>query len=202
MEIYIKPKKRVFLAGVDAVCVSDVADVYAGDGLQKRVENIKLLRPKKDGAFLVASIDVVKAIDAALPGHTVNNLGEMDCVIEYRCKLPKERSWLLWIKVAVVSMVLFVGASTAIMTFHNDSEMRKVFSRYHEIIFGEENENPYIINIPYSIGLGLGIILFFNHFSGKRLSKEPSPIEVEMATYEKDVEDSMIATLERKEDKV
>jgi len=204
MEIYIKPKKRVEIQAQQEVKIGDIAEIYAKPSAQIKAAQIPILRPKSDGAYLISSMDIIRAIDMQLPGHKISNLGEMDCIVQYS-KFPSKRNKKYTnlfniIKVCIISLVLFVGASTAIMTFHTDSQMAKVFSRYHEIFFGKEIENPHIISIPYSIGLALGIILFFNHFSGMRLSEEPSPIEVEMSSYQKDVEDSMIATLQEQQE--
>ncbi|MCL2396563.1 MAG: stage V sporulation protein AA [Defluviitaleaceae bacterium] len=202
MDIYIKPKKKAALVGKADVTVKDIADVYAPADMQKRVEGVKLLTTDgADGVYLVSVIDVVKAVTATLPGHTITNLGEMDTMVSIKAKPPKKRPFVKWLKVAMVSLVLFVGASSAIMAFHTDSQLTAVFKQYHKMFFGQEVEKPLIINIPYSIGLALGIVVFFNHFGGKRLTKEPTPIEVEMATYEKDVEDAVIQTIELKNEK-
>ena len=201
-EIYVKPKKKAAIVGKEHIVVKDIADVFAAPEIQKRAEGVKLLATGGvDGVHLVSIIDVVKAISAALPGHVVNNVGEMDTMVSVRAQPPKKRTVMKWLKVAVVSLILFTGATTAIMTFHTDSQMGTVFQRYHKIFFGEEVERPYIINIPYSIGLAVGIVVFFNHFSGRRLTKQPTPIEVEMATYEKDVEDAVIDGLTRDEER-
>ncbi|MCL2376762.1 MAG: stage V sporulation protein AA [Defluviitaleaceae bacterium] len=202
MDIYVKPKKKAAIVGKEHVVVKDVADVLAATDIQKRVENVRLLTVGgKDGVYLLSIIDVMKAISAALPGHSINNVGEMDTVVSVKAVPPKKRAVVKWLKVALVSLILFTGASTAIMTFHTDSQMGTVFQRYHKIFFGEEVEKPYIINVPYSIGLAVGIVVFFNHFGGKRMTKEPTPIEIEMATYEKDVEDAVIESLSRQEEK-
>lgn len=197
LEIYIKPKKKASLVGKAHVTVKDIADVHSGPDIKKRVEGVKLLATGgQDGIYLVSVIDVVVAVSAALPGHVINNLGEMDTLVSVKARPPKKNRPLKWIKAALVSLVLFVGASSAIMAFHTDSQLGTVFTKYYEMFFGEKVEKPYIINIPYSIGLALGIVVFFNHFTGKRITKEPTPIEVEMATYEKDVEDAEIARLD------
>ena len=49
-----------------------------------------------------------------------------------------------------------------------------------------------MFQIPYSIGLGLGMVLFFNHFFRKRINEEPSPLEVEMFNYQQDIDQYVI----------
>ena len=43
----------------------------------------------------------------------------------------------------------------------------------------------------------MGITLFFNHIGGRRITQDPTPIEVEMRVYEKDVDDTLIETADR-----
>jgi len=197
MDIYVKPKKKAEIIGRDVIRVADVADVFAPAGLKTRVDAIRLKRGLSDGAYAVSVLDVVAAICAALPGHTVVNVGEMDTLAIVKSKPSRHIALWTWTKVAMVAAVLFVGSATAIMAFHTDSQLGTVFQKYYEIFFGHKVEKPYIITIPYSIGLALGIIVFFNHFTGKRITKEPTPIEIEMELYQQDAEDALLAQLER-----
>ena len=54
-----------------------------------------------------------------------------------------------------------------------------------------------ILEFSYSIGLAVGIILFFNHVGGRRITKDPTPIEVEMRIYEDDVNNALVETADR-----
>ena len=45
-------------------------------------------------------------------------------------------------------------------------------------------------------------MIFFNHIGGRRLTKDPTPIEVEMAIYEEDVEKALIKTAGREGEEV
>ena len=67
------------------------------------------------------------------------------------------------------------------------------------MFFGENKEIPKLLSIPYSIGLGLGIIVFFNHFTKISLTQDPTPIEIEMTTYEKETNASVIDYLNRRQ---
>jgi len=130
----------------------------------------------------------------------VNNLGEMDTLVIVKKKAKASSAVWTWTKVVLVSLVLFAGSATAIMAFHSEAQLGTVFKKYYEMFFGHEVEKPYILTIPYSIGLSLGIMIFFNHFSGKKFTKEPTPIEVEMEKYESDADDAVIQEISRKSD--
>ena len=47
--------------------------------------------------------------------------------------------------------------------------------------------------------MAVGIIVFFNHVGGRRLTKDPTPIEVEMKIYETDVNKALIETADRED---
>ncbi|MCD8089114.1 MAG: stage V sporulation protein AA [Clostridiales bacterium] len=200
VNIYIKPQKKVNITGPGAVKIKDIADVCAEGGLKEQVENLKLITLDGDRKknYLVSVLDIAEKINSALPGQTVNNLGESDIVIEYSPKEKKQNSFFLWSKVFFVSIVLLAGSATAIMSFHSDAQISTVFENYYYIFFNEKIENPMLIDLPYSIGLALGIIAFFNHFSGKKITDDPTPIEVEMSVYESEVTDNIIDTLNKK----
>ncbi len=54
-----------------------------------------------------------------------------------------------------------------------------------------------VLEVAYSLGLALGIIVFFNHIGGRRITKDPTPIEVSMRNYEEDVNKALVDTAGR-----
>ena len=188
------------LQGEHSLYLKDIAEVFADKVMLNKIKNIRLMtiHDKEEKSFLISVMDIVKAIDKACPGSTINNLGESDIIIEYAPKKIVDNPILKWTKIIFVVMVLSVGSATAIMSFHSDAQMPTIFRNFYYIFFNEKVENTWIIDIPYSIGIAVGIIVFFNHFAGKKITKDPTPIEVEMSIYEKDVTDTMIDTLNAK----
>ena len=67
---------------------------------------------------------------------------------------------------------------------------------YHPVM-NREPQGLNILEVSYSVGLAAGIIIFFNHVGGRRLTKDPTPIEVAMRNYEEDVDKTLIATAGR-----
>ncbi|MDR1532596.1 MAG: stage V sporulation protein AA [Clostridiales bacterium] len=198
MDIYIKPCKKATLAGRSALYVRDICEVAAPPEALKTVKNLKLLDINTSGkaSYLVSALDIVTAVTKARPKDTVVNLGEKDTLVEYSSEKSRDNPCLKWLKVAFVALVLAAGSATAIMSFHSDAQIPKVFEKYHEIIFGVKNDKPLIIDIPYSVGLAVGILLFFNHFMGRKITDDPTPIEVEMSLYETDINDTKIDALD------
>lgn len=90
--------------------------------------------------------------------------------------------------VSFVWLLLFIGTAMTIMNFHYDVSMQEVQQKLHYLFTGEKNEFPLWIQVPYSIGLGLGMLLFFNRWFKKKFNDEPSPLEVELFNYQQDLD--------------
>lgn len=203
MDIYIKPVKKFSVAETNKIQIKDISEVYAPDKILKQIKNIKILeiKDKEEKSYLISVIDIINAIDNALPGHTINNVGEIDTIVEFS-PVKKEQSKILqYLKIFVVTIILLAGSATAIMSFHSDAQIAKIFENYYYMFFNEKKTNPLLLDLPYSIGLAVGIIIFFNHFSGKKITNDPTPIEVEMSLYEANVNDNIIETLSTEKSK-
>lgn len=89
------------------------------------------------------------------------------------------------------------------MAFHNDIGIVDLFAQIYEQVVGSAPERIGGLEIGYSIGLALGILIFFNHFSLKKREDDPTPLQVEVSKYEQDVEDTIerIRQKEQQEEK-
>src|SRR5690625_6427114 len=76
-----------------------------------------------------------------------------------------------------------------IININNDFSMQEVQQKIYYLFTRKKNKYPLLIQIPYSIGLGAGMLLFFNHWFKKKFTKEPSPLEIELHNYQKNIED-------------
>lgn len=199
MDIYIKPVKKASLSGVDKIIVKDVAEVIATADVAEKVNQMKLMDISgvegNKANFLVSVTDIIKIIKKTYPDCTVNNVGAQDTVVQYAIQKSKDTAWWKWVKIAFVTLVLAAGSSTAVMSFQTDGQIPKVFENYYQLFFGETSSNPLIINIPYAIGVVVGILAFFNHFMGKKATDDPTPIEVEMSLYETEVNETVLDVL-------
>ena len=102
-----------------------------------------------------------------------------------------------YLKSALIGIVIFFGSGFSIMAFHNDISINKLFAGVYEMVMGYPSDGYSILEVSYSIGLALGIVLFFNHVGGRRLTKDPTPIEGEMRVYETEVNKALIETADR-----
>ncbi len=200
MDIYIKPMKKMQAIQRKLIYLEDVAEIFAPTEYMERLRHLPILRIPSDAerSYLVSVLDLVKEITTVFPKATISAMGETDVLIEYHPKQPSQSRLWLFGRILFVSAVLFCGAATTIMCFHSDTQIPLIFQKYYEIFYGKTEELPIVLTIPYSVGLAVGILVFFNHFSKIALSQDPTPIEVEMTTYENETITSTIEQLSRK----
>ena len=157
-------------------------------------------RPWAGGAHqqrsVISVLKIISLMEEACPGITVQSVGEADVVLE-RVQVPEYKGPKLWCKVALVCLVSFFGTGFTIMAFHNDVGINDVFSEIYKIAMGREPGGLNVLEVAYSLGLALGIIVFFNHIGGRRITKDPTPIEVSMRNYEEDVNKALVETASR-----
>ena len=84
------------------------------------------------------------------------------------------------------------------MTYNTDVGIEELFYNVYEIIMGQAPDGPNILHISYAAGLAIGIILFFDHAGKIKLNDDPTPFEVQMRLYERDVNDTLMINAGRK----
>lgn len=196
--LYLKMEKAVEVTS-ETVFLKDISSVLCTNKeIENKVKSIIIYELTKDEIRKV--INVLQVID--LIKHNIDNvniitIGELNVLIEF-VKQKKKQPIIELFKIIFVCGICFFGTAFTIMAFHNDIDIENVFSRVHEIVTGEKSSGFSPLEISYSFGLAAGIILFFNHFGGKKITKDPTPVEVEMKKYEEDLNDALIQINGRK----
>jgi stage V sporulation protein AA len=201
--VYIKPEKNTEIYE-NRVTLGQVAKVYCRDaGIQSGCQGLELMKisSEKETCYVCSVVKAVELIQKRYPQTEVENLGETDFIISYKPNPQKIRAWDR-LKTALICLVVFAGAAFAIMTFNNDGDVASVFGRIYELIMGTASDGKTGLELGYSLGLPVGILVFFNHFAGKKLTKDPTPIEVQMRLYEDDVDSTLIQNASREEAEV
>lgn len=187
------------------VTIGEVGELQCADQAivnRLKTEKLHTFQDIKKGKHSCAArkvfsiLDVVEKIHAVYPNLEIQNMGETDFVVEYSTK-PKENSVVTFLKVSVVCLICFFGSAFSIMAFNEDVSTADLFGNFYQLMTGQESNGFTILELTYSLGLSVGIVAFFNHIGGRRLTKEPTPIEVEMRVYEEDVNTTLIHTASR-----
>ena len=196
--IYVRAYKRKTLQGVTSTTIKDLADIAAPPEVKAKVDTLRIFFVPdctKNGRYIVTIIDIINAIWQEYPKADIQSVGDPDVVIEYVKKKQKNHNIWEWIKVAGLCLIVFAGATVAIMTYNTDTSLGKTFVILNRIFTGKQQEQPYLLTIPYSLGITAGILIFFNHLGFKKITDDPTPMQVEMKQYEKNVEDCEIESI-------
>jgi stage V sporulation protein AA len=188
--VYIRLRHRVQVKSESLVNLGQLAQIIAPEGVLEDLKriNIHQVTPSDKNIIVIDVMTVINEISVNHPDLDIQTIGPVQSIIEVIYE-KKKISLPLFIG---VWLLLFIGAAMAIMNFHEDVSMRQVHQTLYHFITGEEDPHPLLFQIPYSFGLGLGMILFFNHIFRKRLNEEPSPLEVEMFNYQQDLDQYVI----------
>lgn len=198
--VYIKPEKNTEVY-TERISLSQAAEVFCQDSeIENRCKAITLahIHDKKAKTIVCSSMDVVKKIHDVSSQIQVVNLGEIDFLISYRPE-KKQMGAVDHLKAAGVCLIVFLGAAFAIMTFNNDGDVTDIFQKIYQIVMGRPPAGVTALEMGYSVGLVIGVVLFFNHIGRKKLTVDPTPIEVQMRLYEDEVDTALIQNASRKE---
>ena len=194
--LYVRLRKRLVIRPGETVRLGDAARLLADDERERRLAGLVLYRhaPEDGDRVVIDMLHVIRAVSDAEPGLDVEFVGEPQTLITVASRPQKPLPGML----AVAWLLLFFGSGLAIMNFHADVGMLEVQRRMTELITGTRPERPLWFQIPYSIGVGLGMMLFFNRVIKRKLSEEPSPLEVELYLYQENVDAYVVADEMRK----
>jgi len=184
--LYLRMRKRLSIKPCDEITLGDICQLYWDDHHEPWLRELPVYQIKpEDGDLIIIDImQVIRLLRRQLPDVPLEIQGAPQIVVEVR-RARKEPNLFL---VALVWLVLFIGSGMAIMNFHTDVSMLQVHQRIHFLVTGRVNEQPLWLQIPYSVGIGLGMILFFNHIFRKRINEEPSPMDVELFLYQENLD--------------
>ncbi len=198
--LYLKIDKNV-QAKNTPVLLGDIAQLHCS---KKPVEHkVKTLRlpteaVKGPGRYVFSVLDIIQTVEKEYPEIEVSNLGEADFILTVE-RENRTSDLLSWAKTILVCILAFFGAAFSIMAFNNDVGITNLFGQLYETFTGEASDGFTVLEITYSAGVGLGILIFFHHFARKNKMADPTPLEVEMRTYEDEIDTTLIESGNRKE---
>lgn len=201
--VYLKAQQQKEI-NVIKVKVADICQVWCKDKTyMDRINNITLyeFKPREEKRTykkVFSILDVIDNISEVFPDVTVISLGESEFVVEYTSKIGGT-GWKNAAKIVVVCVLVFFGSAFTIMAFNNDISITGVFEHFYSQILGKEKPVFSELELFYSIGLAVGIVVFFNHIGNKKLSDDVTPIEVEMNKHRKDTYETIIDSTMEKE---
>lgn len=135
----------------------------------------------------ITAFQVLTKLDALYQDYSINSIG---CIkIEIFKRTPNQNKLITFLKTIVLGLVMFFGGAIAIMTFHEDVNMRAVHSSIYNFFTGVKAETVPIVSIPYSIGIAIGFIVLYGLF--KRKNAKPTILDLSLYKHDNDVQNYM-----------
>lgn len=197
-DLYIKLDEHVRTEKKD-VPLSKVAGVYCQDEeLKSQAEKVivySFQEGEKEKAVFSLIYIYKKIYECMGKNIQIHSVGASECLVDW-IQEKRPSKLMGYVQVVLVGLVTFFGAAFTIMTYNADAGVPDVFRTLYEIFTGRSGGNG-VLELTYSIGIGIGVIVFFHHFE-KKGRKTPTAMEVQMNKYEKDVVDSYVKYEERR----
>lgn len=185
LTLYIRLRKSITVRKGTEITLGMIAHLVCDPKLDQQFREFVLI-PKEEAAgekTVIDFIHIIRKLRRKIPGITIEYFGEPQTLILFKAKEQKPRILFA----IVVWLILFIGSGLAIMNFHTDVSMPEVHQNLYRYITGEFSEFPLLLQIPYSFGLGIGMVLFFNRVFKRKLNEEPDPLELEMYNYRNNI---------------
>ena len=188
--VYLKIDQNVLVKDRN-VTLGDIASVTGSDEAM-----IRQLKQKKICSFpdlpglqrkIFSILKIIELIQEDYPSAYVLNLWEKDFIVEYD-RNPQKSRMLSVVKTVLLCVLVFFGGAFTIMSFNNDIGVTDLLNRFYYQVMGTESDGMTELEVSYCIGIAIGILVFFNHIGPKKITPDPTPIQVEMRKYEQDVD--------------
>ena len=189
-DIYLIPiKLNTFNFTTKKIYLKDIYYIYPKEYEQEIgnicMRNYEYQNSNYDVIHIGEVIDKVKKIIST--AHIT--FLKTDDVIIFFDSNKKDRT--KYLRVLLVSIVVLMGSIMGIMNFHADVNM--IHSQSTMVNALTKNPKKYLpyFQIPYSIGIGIGVALFFNKFIPTYCKGEPSPFDLKMKSLNREIENEL-----------
>lgn len=192
-ESCLADKKKVTIKDVATVVCRNPDVKYGAEKLE--VMTFSGTRQQK----VISVMYILELIQSAYPQCLVCTVGAQDVVVYYKPYDTSDGAKQL-LKFIMVCLIAFFGAGFSIMSYNSDVNMAGQLDVMENIFVGSGHNSYPVAGIAYSLGLFIGIIVFFNHGARKKFTDDPTPLQVQLRQYEQEVNQTIITNANRKKE--
>lgn len=189
--LYIALEQSI-LVDNPSVTIGDISSVFCKNKLiDKRVRELQVthLPGNTKSQVVVTVMKLIEIINNEFENLSIETIGNSETIIYYDSG-RKKGTFKQRAKVVLLMLIAFFGTSFSIMSYNQDSGTYGLLEKIYTTFTGQAPAltAPLTIGIIcYCIGLAIGMIIFFNHGINKKLTDDPTPLQVQMRLYEQDV---------------
>lgn len=181
------------------VKIQDIATMFCSDqDIAHNAGNIPVFTfpDQENTSQVVTAMKLVELISLMYKDITIQTIGESEIILYYK-QIKKITRITDKMRAAFLIMIAFFGSAYSIMSYNTDVGAAELMNQLHELYTGTVPQGPTIGMLAYSIGLCIGIIVFFNHGIMNKLSDDPTPLQVQMRLYEQNVNKTIVLDSQR-----
>lgn len=178
---YNKPSDEVAL-------LRDIVEITCPLQLKEKIESLVIFPNGINKTTRVTAVQIIQLISVLDDNIMINSVGVPSVLYEPKNQ-NNENKLFTFFKVTFAAILLFVGSALAIIYFHSDVQMNKAHELVYFLLTGKKVERPLLMSVSYSIGIALGIAIFFDVFNLKKKKVKPGPLELELFQSDKDLKD-------------
>lgn len=198
--LYIQTDKNMKVVK-EQILLGDIAKLSCSDTKvlsRNQIRKIVTLPKGKYGRYVLSATDLIREIEKEEENVEVAHIGEPTFIITYED--PNGKNTIIsWMKTILVSLLTFFGTAFSIMTFNTDVSVSRLFNNIYKMFTGKISDGFTVLEVTYSLGIAVGVIFYFNHFGRRKITQDPTPMEVQMRLYEDDVDTTIIEKSERED---
>lgn len=197
--VYIKAPQCIEVKRHE-VRLNDFLTIYTQDtALKEQIQSIPFYEftPDKKGQIIVSVLKIIELLSERYPDIDIENLGEGDFILSYEPASKKQKLKEILFTI-FICLTAFFGGGYAIMAYNTDIGSKELFTYLSMLFLGDAKTGVLYLTITYAIGLTFGMLIFFNHLGRKKLTKDPTPLEIQMRLYEKDISTTIIKDISRR----
>ncbi len=190
--LYIALEQSI-LVDSPSVTIGDISSIFCKDkNIDNRVRELQVTHlPGNTKAQVVITVmKLIEIINKEFENLTIETIGNSETIVYYDSG-RKKGTFKQKAKVGFLILLAFFGTSFSIMSYNQDSGTYDLLEKLYTIFTGDTLESittPFAVGIIcYCIGLAIGMIVFFNKGINKKLTDDPTPLQVQMRLYEQDV---------------
>jgi stage V sporulation protein AA len=189
--IHLRLQKRIQRPEGYLLTLKDIAKVVGPDSYVQKLNPLPIQKanPNRNQTIVIDILTVIEKIQSAHNDLQIQYIGDLECIVDINKKKPTAN----WVFLVFAWLLLFFGSGLAVMDFHADVGMMNVHRKLYTLLTGYHSKNPLWIQVPYSFGLGLGMIIFFNRWFKQKVDQDPNPLDIEMQTYQDNINKCVIA---------
>lgn len=185
------------------VHIGDIATIFCIDkDISFKVSNTEIMvfKNTEQDQSVITIIKLIEIINKQFKNVLIESIGSPETIVYYRNLKPMSKLSGK-IKAIFLMVLAFFGTGYSIMSYNMDVSADELLDKLYELFTGvsaqDSTTGPALGIIAYSVGLCMGMIIFFNHGINKKNSDDPTPLQVQMRLYEQDVNQCVIINSER-----